>query len=95
MWLGSGKTACNADYLIDEGDNHSPITQVGTYTYDTPSPRNNRDDNAADGQGKMILEICKALNMTVDGEFNCRPEKLYNLNSLFLNASLRPLTSAI
>ena len=61
----NGKTACNADYLIDEGDNHSPITQVGTYTYDTPSPRNNRDDNAADGQGKMILEICKALNMRI------------------------------
>ena len=50
---------------MDEGDNHSPINQVSTYIYDSPSPRFNSDENTTDAQGKMILEICKTQNMRI------------------------------
>ena len=61
----NGKTACNADYLRDGSDNHSPITQVGTYVCDEVHPRNNMDENPVDGQGKMILDLCKTLNLRI------------------------------
>ena len=61
----NGKTALGDDFIHDDTDKHSPVNEIDTYIHDTPLKRNNLDNNTIDKQGKIILEICKNLNLRI------------------------------
>ena len=61
----NGKTGKAADYVLDENDKHSPITDIEHYRTDTYSRRYNEDPHPVDKQGRAILEICKSFQMRI------------------------------
>ena len=61
----NGHTGTAPDYIDDANDDHSPITHIEHYTYDTPLERKNMDRRAIDKQGLTILQKCKTWNMRI------------------------------
>ena len=61
----NGRTATEADYIQEDYDAHSPLQDLSHYQLDTPSNRNNMDNQPVDGHGKMILNVCKNLQVRI------------------------------
>ena len=61
----NGKTSTRMDYLEDENDKYSPITEITDYLPGSPNPRNSMDRHPVDHQGKTILELCKTFNLKI------------------------------
>ena len=64
----NGKTAKASDYVSDATDQHSPITDIVNYRRtpaDIPLKRNNEDSHPVDKQGQLILEMCRAFNLSI------------------------------
>ena len=61
----NGRTSSDADFINEEYDNHSPLQDISSYVHDTPLERNNMDKNPVDGHGKMILNLCKNLQVRI------------------------------
>ena len=53
----NGKTGTSPDFVLDENDKHSPVTEIPVYDRDVPSFRRNYDKHPVDKHGKIILEI--------------------------------------
>ena len=61
----NGRTRTEEDFVRDNSDKHSPITNIPFYTTDSEMTRKNRDNHAIDEQGKKILEICKSNSLRI------------------------------
>ena len=61
----NGRTKTDEDFVRDSTDKHSPIVDIPSYSNDTELKRNNRDTQAIDEHGKMILEICKSNSLRI------------------------------
>ena len=62
----NGRTSTDEDFIQEEYDTHSPIKDIEGYVLDTPSPRRNNDDpSPTDTHGKLILNVCKNLQMRI------------------------------
>ena len=61
----NGRTATEADYIQEEYEAHSPLQDITHYQLDTPLSRNNMDSQTTDARGKMILNICKNLQVRI------------------------------
>ena len=61
----NGRTATDADYINEGYDSHSPVQDIEHYELDLPLSRNNMDKHPADSHGKMILNICKNLQVRI------------------------------
>ena len=47
------------DFVLDNGDNHTPVIDIDCYIYDSPIGRQNLDTHPVDAQGKKLLQLCK------------------------------------
>ena len=62
----NGRTSTDEDFILEEYETHSPIKDIKGYVLDTPSPRRNNDDSSpTDTHGKLILNVCKNLQMRI------------------------------
>ena len=61
----NGRTSTDSDFIMEGEDSHSPTQHINFYEPDTPLQRNNSDIHPTDGHGKMILNICKNLQVRI------------------------------
>ena len=67
----NARTKIEKDYVMDDGDNFSPINDIDGYTFDNPLSRNNMDTAPVDTHGEKVLELCKACSIRiVNGRLN-------------------------
>ena len=60
----NGRTNTAEDFVRDQDDKHCPV-DIPIYTRDSFLKRNNKDPNAIDQQGKLILDLCKSTGMRI------------------------------
>ena len=61
----NGRTSDNQDFIDEETDKHSPTQDIDTYIPDSPISRRNTDTNPADTNGKLIINLCKTLQLRI------------------------------
>jgi exonuclease III len=61
----NGRTSDTHDFIQEENDCHSPLQDIDHYTPDIPLSRQNSDTNPVDTNGKLILNLCKTLQMRI------------------------------
>ena len=61
----NGRTSTEADFIHEEHDAHSPMQDICHYEPDVPLQRNNADLNPTDEHGKLILSMCKNLQVRI------------------------------
>ena len=61
----NGRTSTEADFIHEKHDAHSPMQDICHYEPDVPLQRNNADLNPTDGHGKLILSMCKNLQVRI------------------------------
>ena len=61
----NGKTNTRPDYVVDDSDKHSPISDIDSYVADSPLERNNSDTKPVDRRGKKILELCQSYSLRI------------------------------
>ena len=66
------RTKTDDNYIIDEEDRFSPISDLDHYVVDSvPITRSNTDLNPIDGHGERLLELCKSnLLRILNGRFD-------------------------
>ena len=67
----NARTKTDDDYIIDEEDRFSPITDLDHYVIDSvPITRSNTDLNPTDSHGERLFELCKSnLPRLLNGRF--------------------------
>ena len=66
----NARTNSEKDFVLDEDDNFSPISDIDHYRNDIPIPRNNMDKGPCDNHGQRILEICRSQELRIlNGRF--------------------------
>ena len=55
----NAKTNTMNDFVLDDGDDHTPVNDIDMYMHDSYMSRQNVDTHAVDAQGKKLLELCK------------------------------------
>ena len=61
----NGRTSEDDDFIQEVYEAHSPLRDIEKYNFDTPKGRNNNDTSPPDAHGKMILNICKNLQLRI------------------------------
>lgn len=66
----NARTNLDPDYVLDEGDVFSPISQIDHYKADEPLPRSNMDISPVDTHGEKLLDLCKSQSLRIlNGRF--------------------------
>ena len=61
----NGRTSNDDDFIQEVYEAHSPLRDIEKYNFDTPTGRNNTDTSPPDAHGKMILNMCKNLQLRI------------------------------
>ena len=61
----NGRTSKDDDFIQEKYETHSPMRDIEAYEFDTPTTRRNADPSPSDAHGKMILNICKNLQLRI------------------------------
>ena len=66
----NARTNLDPDYVLDEGDTFSPISQIDHYIVDEPLSRTNMDSSPVDTHGEKLLDLCKSQSLRIlNGRF--------------------------
>lgn len=61
----NGKTSNKEDFVHDNTDDHSPITDIASYTPDIPLRRKNCDKHLVDKRGEALIQVCKSNGLRI------------------------------